>query len=49
MFWFITSDGLGVNELGQSIKTDMTETTVPQGRRHSKGGCAADGGREEWV
>jgi hypothetical protein len=49
MFRFITSDGLGANELGQSIKTDMTETTTPQGRCHSNGGCAAGGGREERV
>jgi hypothetical protein len=49
MFWFVTNNGLGGNKLGQSIKTDMTETTMPQGRRHGEGGCAAGGGREERV
>jgi hypothetical protein len=41
MFGFITSDGLGANKLGQSFGTDMSETMVPQGRRHGEGWCAA--------
>jgi hypothetical protein len=49
VFWFITNNGMGRNKLGQGVKTEMTETTMPQGGRHSKGGCAAGGGREERV
>ena len=49
MFGFITGDSLGANKLGQSFGTDMAKTTVPQGSRRGKSGCATAGGREERV
>jgi hypothetical protein len=46
----ITWNSIGTNEHGQSLITDMTETTMPKsgGRCRSSEGKGA-GWREEWV
>ena len=48
----ITRNSIGTNEFGQSLMTDMTKATMPEGG----GGCCSGKGRsrsagwsEEWV